>query len=427
MIIVDNALAARARSDNPVRVGMVGAGYMGTAMTQHVVGSMAGMDVVAIANRTIANAHAIFESCGVAESVEEVSNQRDFDAALAAGRRVVTTDARLLAAAPSVEAMVEATGEVDYGAAVAKAAIEGGKHLILVNAELDATIGPYLKLLADKAGVVVSNADGDEPAVAMNMVRFVRSIGCTPVLAGNIKGFYDPHRNPDTQQGFAQQYGQKPHKAASFADGTKLSMEASVLANATGFGVARRGMTGPRCGHVKDVLDIFDLDALLERPVVDFVLGAEPGSGAFVIGFDDDPGRRAHMKYFKMGDGPFYVFYRPFHLTHLEAPLSVARAVLFGDAAIAPIGAPSTEVVTYSKVDLEPGSVLDGLGGYTCYGMVDNFATARKANALPMGLNHGCVVKRAVAADTLITRDDVEIPQDSAAVQLRLLQDEHFG
>ena len=427
MIIVDNALQARAREGRPIRVGMVGAGYMGKGMARQMVESMVGIDVMAIANRTTATAHEVFDSCGVSDRVEEVSTQRDFDTALAAGRRVVTSDPRLLAASPSIDAMVEATGEVEYGAGVAKAAIDGGKHVVLVNAELDATVGPILKVMADKAGVVISNADGDEPAVAMNLVRFVRSIGCRPVLAGNVKGFYDPHRNPDTQLGFAREHGQRPKMITSFADGTKLSMEASVLVNATGFSVAKPGMTGNRCAHVKDVLDLFDLDSLLDKPLVDFVLGAEPGSGAFVIGHDPDPDRRAYMQYFKMGEGPFYVFYRPFHLTHLEAPLSVARAVLFGDAAIAPSGPPRAEVIAYSKVDLEAGTVLDGIGGFTCYGMIDNVDAARAANALPMGLTDGCVLKRPLAADTLITNADVDMPAGRVANELRAAQDDYFG
>jgi predicted homoserine dehydrogenase-like protein len=427
MIIVDNALAARAREGRPVRVGMVGAGYMVKGMTRQMIESMDGLDVVAIANRTTATAHAVLESCGVGDEVDEVSTQRDLDAALAAGRRVVTNNPRLLAATPSIEAMVEATGEVEYGAGVAEAAIEGGKHLILVNAELDATVGPILKVMADKAGVVISNADGDEPAVAMNLVRFVRSIGCRPVLAGNVKGFYDPHRNPDTQLGFARQHGQRPKMITSFADGTKLSMEASVLVNATGFSVARRGMTGHRCAHVRDTLGLYDLNSLLEKPLVDFVLGAEPGSGAFVIGYDADPERRSYMQYFKMGEGPFYVFYRPFHLTHLEAPLSVARAVLFADAAIAPLGPPRAEVVAYSKVDLEAGTVLDGIGGFTCYGMIDNVAAARAVDALPMGLTDGCVLKRPLAADTMITRADVAMPKERVVDRLRASQDDYFG
>ncbi|MFZ0013426.1 MAG: SAF domain-containing protein, partial [Acidimicrobiia bacterium] len=323
--------------------------------------------------------------------------------------------------------VLEATGEVEYGAKTAEAAISAGKHVVLVNAELDATVGPILKVMADDAGVVITNADGDEPGVAMNLVRFVRSIGHTPVLAGNVKGFYDRHRNPDTQRGFAEAHGQRPKMITSFADGTKLSMEASVLANSTGFSVAKRGMNGFDCAHVKDSLELYDLDELLANPIVDFVLGAEPGSGAFVIGFDDDKGRRAYMDYFKMGEGPFHVFYRPFHLTHLEAPLTVARAVLFGDAATAPVGAPRVEVVTYAKRDLAAGETLDGIGGFTCYGMVDNVGAARRDNALAMGLTDGAVMRRDVLADQVITVDDVELPEGRIVDRLRARQAEHFG
>jgi predicted homoserine dehydrogenase-like protein len=261
----------------------------------------------------------------------------------------------------------------------------------------------------------------------MNLLRFVRSIGYRPVLAGNVKGFYDPHRNPDTQLGFATEHGQRPKMVTSFADGTKLSMEASVLVNATGFSVAKRGMNGFKCAHVREVLDLYDLPQLLESPLVDFVLGAEPGSGAFVVGFDDDPERREYMRYFKMGEGPFHVFYRPFHLTHLETPLTVARAVLFGDAAIAPAGAPRAEVIAYSKIDLEAGAKLDGVGGFTCYGMIDNIDIASRIRALPMGLTDEAVLRKAVAADTVLTLDDVELPPDREVDRLRALQDATFA
>lgn len=427
MIIVDSALAKRQKDGNPIRVGLVGAGYMGKGMTRQMIESMVGMDVVAIANRTVDRASEVFEACGVGDSVVQASSQAEVDRALEKGQRVVVSDPVLLCRTKSIEAILEATGEVEYGARTAVAAIEGHKHLILVNAELDATVGPILKVMADKAGVVISNADGDEPAVAMNLVRFVRSIGYRPVLAGNVKGFYDPHRNPETQLGFANQHGQRPKMVTSFADGTKMSMEASVLVNATGFSVAKRGMTGHRCAHVKEVLELFDLDALLQTPLVDYVLGAEPGSGAFVVGFDDDKERRAYMQYFKMGEGPFHVFYRPFHLTHLEAPLSVARAVLFGDAAIAPSGAPRAEVVTFAKTDLEAGTILDGIGGFSCYGMVDNVAVARSQRALPMGLTDGCRMRRSVPADQMITLDDVEFPADREVDRLRAIQNQTFG
>jgi len=339
----------------------------------------------------------------------------------------VTSDPLLLCRAPDIDAIIECTGEVEHGAHTVTEAIANRKHVMLMNAELDATVGPILKVLADDMGVVITNADGDEPSVAMNMFRFVRSIGYRPVLAGNVKGFLDHHRNPDTQKGFADAHGQRPFMVTSFADGTKLSLEATTLANATGFKVTKPGMEGRQLAHVRDLLDCYDPKELLDRPVVDYVLGAEPGSGAFVIGYNDDPQLRPYMSYFKMGDGPLYMFYRPFHLTHLEAPLSVARAVLFGDASIAPAGPPVCEVATIAKRDMETGDELDGIGGYTCYGLIDNVENTRRDNALPIGLAVGARLTRPVGQDEPVRMADVVLPAGRLVDKLRAEQAAHFG
>ena len=426
MIIVDKALERRQLDGNPIRIGMVGAGYMGQGMAAVIERNMVGMRVVAIANRTLETAERAFADAGV-DRYSAVTDQEALDRLLDRGERAVTTDPLLLCRAPGIEAIIECTGEVEHGARVATEAIANRKHLLLVNAELDATVGPILKVLADQAGVVVTNADGDEPSVAMNMFRFVRTIGYRPVLAGNVKGFLDHHRNPDTQKGFADAHGQRPFMVTSFADGTKLSLEATVLANATGFKVRRRGMEGPKLGHVRDLLETYDPKELLDQGVVEYVLGAEPGSGAFVVGYNDDPMLMPYMSYFKLGDGPLYMFYRPFHLTHLEAPLSVARAVLFGDATIAPAGGPVCEVTTMAKRDLEAGEELDGIGGYNCYGLIDNLEDARRGDVLPIGLAAGARLTRAVGADQPISNADVELPQGRLVDKLRAQQADHFS
>jgi predicted homoserine dehydrogenase-like protein len=426
VIIVDRALERRQQEGNPIRIGMVGAGYMGQGMAAVIERNMVGMRVVAIANRTVENAERAFADAGV-DTSEQVSDQATLDSLLARGGRAVTSDPLLLCRAPGIEAVIECTGEVEAGAHVATEAIANRKHVLLVNAELDATAGPILKVLADRAGVVITNADGDEPSVAMNMFRFVRSIGYRPVLAGNVKGFLDHHRNPDTQKGFADAHGQRPFMVTSFADGTKLSLEATTLANATGFKVRQPGMEGRRLAHVRDLLDLYDPKELLDQGLVEYVLGAEPGSGAFVIGYNDDPMLMPYMSYFKMGDGPLYMFYRPFHLTHLEAPLSVARAVLFGDAAIAPAGGPVCEVATIAKRDLEAGEELDGIGGYDCYGLIDNLENARRDDVLPIGLAAGARLTRAVAKDQPISNADVVLPSGRLIDDLRAQQAAHFG
>jgi predicted homoserine dehydrogenase-like protein len=426
VIIVDKALERRQQDGNPIRIGMVGAGYMGQGMTAVIERNLVGMRVVAIANRTVETAERAFADAGV-DAPAQVSDQAALDGVLARGGRAVTSDPLLLCRAPGIEAIIECTGEVEAGARVATEAIANRKHVLLVNAELDATVGPILKVLADRAGVVVTNADGDEPSVAMNMFRFVRSIGYRPVLAGNVKGFLDHHRNPDTQRGFADAHGQRPFMVTSFADGTKLSLEATTLANATGFKVSKPGMEGRRLAHVKDLLDLYDPKELLDQGLVEYVLGAEPGSGAFVIGYNDDPMLMPYMSYFKMGDGPLYMFYRPFHLTHLEAPLSVARAVLFGDAAIAPAGGPVCEVATIAKRDIEAGEELDGIGGYDCYGLIENLEDARRDDVLPIGLAAGARLTRPVAQDQPIRSADVTLPEGRLIDQLRAQQAAHFG
>ncbi len=426
MIIVDTALERRQQEGNPIRIGMVGAGYMGQGMAAVIERNMVGMRVVAIANRTVETAERAFADSGVEDSVQ-VGDQEALDRLLASGGRAVTSDPLLLCRTPEIEAIIECTGEVEHGARTATEAIVNRKHVMLMNAELDATVGPILKVLADRAGVVITNADGDEPSVAMNMFRFVRSIGYRPVLAGNVKGFLDHHRNPDTQQGFADAHGQRPFMVTSFADGTKLSLEATTLANATGFKVTKPGMEGRRLGHVRDLLDCYDAKELLDQGVVDYVLGAEPGSGAFVIGYNDDPQLKPYMSYFKLGDGPLYMFYRPFHLTHLEAPLSVARAVLFADASIAPAGPPVCEVATIAKRDMEAGEELDGIGGYDCYGLIDNLENTRRDDVLPIGLAAGGRLTRPVAKDQPIRNADVILPTGRLVDDLRAQQDAHFG
>lgn len=425
-MIVDTALAERHAAGRPVRVGLVGAGFMGRSMTRQMLQFMQGMNVVAIANRTVERAEGCFAEAG-APAAMRVSDQEGLDAAIAAGTPAVTDDPFLLCGSAQIDAILEATGELEHGARVAEAAIAGAKHLVLVNAELDATVGPILKVHADRAGVVITNADGDEPGVAMNLVRFVRAIGVRPVMAGNVKGFLDPYRNPDTQRGFAEKWGLSPKMATSFADGTKQSMECTVLSNATGFRVARRGMSGHRVAHVKDVLSVVDADSLVEGPLVEYLLGAEPGSGAYTVGYDPDRDRASYMEYFKMGGGPFYVFYRPFHLTHLEAPLSVARAVLFRDPTITPLGAPVSEVVAIAKRDLQAGDELDGVGGYACYGSIDRSEIARAENVLPMGLTDGAVLRRSVPKDQPLTMDDVDFPTGRLIDELWNEQASHFS
>jgi predicted homoserine dehydrogenase-like protein len=388
---------------------MSGAGYMGRGIALQIAKAVPGMQLVAIAGRDAGQAATAFAAAGQRDA-RQVWSEADLSSALEGGQPAATADAELLARAEGIEAVIEVTGDVEAGARFALGAIETGKHVVLVNAELDGTLGPALKQRADGAGVVITYTDGDEPGLIVNLSRYVRSIGLEPVLVGNLKGLLDPYRTPETQRAFAAAVGQKERMVTSFADGTKLSLEAAITANALGFKVLRRGMTGPRCDHVNDVAGMFELDELVRGGIVDFVLGAQPGSGAFVVAYGDDPDLASYLAYFKLGDGPLYTFYQPWHLPNFDVPLTVARAVLFGDAAVAPLGTPRCEVVTVAKRDLPEGHELDGIGGFDCYGTVENATVARAEDLLPIGLAGGCRLTRAVTKDEAVTSADVELP-----------------
>jgi predicted homoserine dehydrogenase-like protein len=425
MIIVDTALQKRQDAGNPIRVALIGAGYMGRGIALEIMTAMPGMKLVAVCNRHVARAEAVYKDGGI-DTYKSVDSVGALEQVVSAGSYAVTEDPMLVCRAGNIEAIIDATGEVELGAHVAMEAISHGKHLILMNAELDATIGPILKVYADRAGVVYTYTDGDEPGVAMNLYRFVKSIGYRPVLMGQIKGFLDRYRNPETQRGFAEQHKQKAAMVASFADGSKLCLESSLMANATGFKTGVRGMFGHRCAHVKDLLKLYTPDQLLNGGLVDFVLGAEPHTGGFVVGYNDHPVMKDYMSYFKMGDGPFYMFYTPYHLPHLQLPMTVARAVLFQDATLAPMGAPVCDTGAFAKKDLKAGEVLDGMGGFTCYGLIDSYEICREQDLVPMALSQGCRLKRDVPKDGGVKLSDVDLPPGRLCDKLWREQRDYF-
>lgn len=430
MIIVDSALRRREAEGRPIRVGMIGAGFMARGIALMMCGTVPGMRLVAIANRHIAGAVRAYSEAGVPET-SPVETVAQLEEAIADGRPAVTEDALLLCRAEGIDAVIEVTGAVEFGAAVTLEAIAHRKHVILMNAELDSTVGPILKHKADQAGVIITNADGDQPGVIMNLYRFVRGLGVRPVLCGNIKGLQDPYRNPTTQEGFAKRWGQNPAMVTSFADGTKISFEQAIVANATGMRVARRGMFGPTVEPgtpIEQVAKLYPLEALTEGPgIVDYVVGAAPGPGVFVLGTHDHPQQQHYLNLYKLGEGPLYTFYTPYHLCHFEVQNTVARAVDFHDATIAPIGAPTVDVVATAKIDLKAGQVLDGIGWYMTYGQAENADVVYRERLLPMGLAEGCRLKRDLPRDTVLTYDDVELPAGRLADALREEQNRHFA
>jgi predicted homoserine dehydrogenase-like protein len=325
---------------------------------------------------------------------------------------VVTDNPAVLTSCDALDLVVEVTGTIEPALTVVLDAFRHAKHVVLVNAELDSLLGPILKTMADEAGVVLTHTDGDEPGVAMTLLRYLRTLGLRPVAAGNLKGMVDYHRTPETQQAFAQQHDLDARKTTSFADATKLSMECTVLANATGFQVGRRGMYGPACGHIREIANLLPGDEMLRTGLVDYALGADPHTGAFVIVYEESPLKRRQLAYYKLGDGPFYVFYAPFHLPHVQIASTIGRAVIHRDSTVAPIRGPVCEVVATAKRDLKAGERLDGIGGFCAYGLIENSATARTLSALPIGLSQDCVLLRDIPQDEVISFDDVAPPRE---------------
>lgn len=427
MIIIDNALEAREAAGKPIRVGMIGAGFMGRGVANQIIHSVPGMNLVAVSNRRPEGALRAYREAGVdgavtARTVDELEDS------IRRARPVVTDDAMLLCRSESIDVLIEVTGAIEFGARVTVEAIRSGKHIVSMNAELDATVGPILKARADRAGVVLTACDGDQPGVQMNLYRFVKGIGCTPLLCGNIKGLQDPYRTPETQAGFAKKWGQQPHMVTSFADGSKISFEQAIVANATGMKVARRGMYGHDfSGHVDEMTGLYDVDELKRLGgIVDYVVGAKPSPGVFVFATHEDPKQKHYLNLYKLGEGPLYSFYTPYHLCHFEVPLSAARAVLFRDPVMQPLGPPVVDVVATAKTNLNAGSVLDGIGYFMTYGQCENADAARNERLLPMGLAEGCRLKRDIPKDTVLRYDDVEIPPGRLCDELRREQDDAF-
>jgi predicted homoserine dehydrogenase-like protein len=427
MIIVDNALRAREAEGRPIRVALLGAGFISQGLANHIVHTTPGMRLVGVFNRHPQRAFDLCKYAGV-EGVVGPATQQEADLALREGKIVATDDAYMLARSTGVDVLVDVTGSVDFGARVALEAFRNKKDVILLNAEIDATIGPILQVYAQHHGVILSACDGDEPGLQINLHRWVKGLGLTPRVIGNIKGLQDPYRNPTTQKGFAEKWGQNPAMVTSFADGSKISFEQAIVANATGFVVRSRGMS--RGAEYKDdvmkIAKIYDVEEIRKvGGIVDYVVGT-PLTKVFILAEHADPKQQHYLSLYKMGDGPLYPFFTPYHLVHFEVPSAIARVALFRDSVAKPLGGPVVEVCAVAKRDLRCGEVLDDYGMYMTYGEAVNSQEMCSSHYLPEGLVEGCVLTRDIPKDAVITYEDVILPPNRLADQLRAEQYRRF-
>jgi predicted homoserine dehydrogenase-like protein len=427
MIIVDTALEAREREGRPIRVALLGAGFISQGLANHIVHTTPGMRLVGVFNRRIQRVFDLCKYAGI-DNVTAATTQAEVDLAIQEGKLVATEDAYLLARSTGVDVLVDVTGSVEFGARVIVEAFRHKKDVVLLNAEIDATVGPIMQVYAQNHGVILSACDGDEPGLQVNLYRWVKGLGLTPRVIGNIKGLQDPYRNPTTQKNFAEKWGQNPSMVTSFADGSKISFEQAIVANATGFVVRSRGMS--RGAEYKDdvmrIAKIYDIEEIRKSGgIVDYVVGT-PHTKVFVLAEHPDPKQRHYLSLYKMGEGPLYPFFIPYHLVHFEVPSAIARVALFRDSVAKPLGGPVVEVCAVAKRDLKQGEILDDYGMYMTYGEAVNAEEMCRNHYLPEGLVEGCVLARDIPKDAVLRYEDVALPPRRLADRLRAEQYRHF-
>lgn len=422
-------LELRQQRNQPIGVGLVGVGQMGAGIIAQI-DLMQGMNVVAAADIDLRRAATAFHNIGLSEdqvvTLPANATLAQANQALAAGKRIVTSNAALLPEVTGVEAVIEATGLPAIGAQVAYRTILARRHIILLNVETDVTVGYLLKRMADAAQVVYTTSAGDEPGSLKELYDFARALGFEVVAAG--KGKNNPLDRTATPQQLMEQAKRQdmnPKMLTEFVDGSKTMVEMTAVANATGLVPDISGMHGPRA--TPDTLaQIFcpkeDGGILSQRGVVDYALG-DIAPGVFLIITTDQPKVIKDLKYLRLGPGPYWALYRPYHLANIETPISVAQAVLLKQTTLAPQGPPVAETTTVAKRDLRAGEMLDGLGATTVHGGIERADVAREGKMLPLGLSERARVRRDIARGQTLTYDDVELDERSFIVHARRLQD----
>jgi predicted homoserine dehydrogenase-like protein len=399
-----------------IKVGIVGMGSMGKGLFYQCQ-ITPGIDCVAIADIDIDRAVACVDWMKLNYRV--VEDLKDMHEATRQGFVAVCKDGDLVARCEMADVMIEASNSIGPAGGYAATALECGKHLVLMNAEIDLIFGPHLLRLAKDNGVVYTSCAGDQYSVIKRLIDDLRLWGFDLVMAGNIKGFLDRYSNPTKIVPEADKRNLSYKMATAYTDGTKLNIEMAILANATKLSALVPGMHGPPAKHVGEVFELFDFNALWAKrqPLVDYILGAEPRGGVFAVGHCDNPYQKAMLSYYKMGNGPFYLFYRPYHLCHIEAMECVADAVLEGRPLLQPTFGFQTNVYAYAKRHLRKGEKLDGIGGYTCYGLIENHAKSNSPG-IPICLAEGVALTHDVAKDERILMRDVVCSPDSCEFTL---------
>lgn len=431
-------LAARGEAGRPVRVAVIGAGKFGSMFLAQAVRTP-GLHIAGIADLDPARAGGNLERIGWEA---ERATARTLDEAIRSGTTFLTADAMALIAAGPIDVVVESTGAPAAGICHALAAIDHGKHIVMVNVEADALAGPLLAERARAAGVVYSLAYGDQPALIAEMVDWARACGLPVVAAGKGTKYLPAYHEatPDTVWAHygitpeaAKAGGMNPQMFNSFMDGTKSAIEMAAVANACNLAPPEDGLQFPPCGvdDLAQVLRPRDDGGVLERKgAVEVISSLERDGrtvfrdlrwGVFAV-FEapSDYTARCFAEYGLKTDssGRYSAMYKPFHLIGLELGISVASAALRGEPTGQPTGFRG-DVVAVAKRDLKPGDMLDGEGGYTVWGKLIPAARSLALGGLPIGLAHKLKLVRPVARGTILRWADVAADEAESATAFR--------
>ena len=420
-------LQARAETGKPIRIGLIGAGEMGTDIVTQVA-RMPGIEVGALSARRLPNTFkAVRTAYGDEDNAQEANTESAMTRAIESGKIAVTGDNDLILSKPLIDVIIDATGIPEVGAETGIKAIENGKHLVMMNVEADVTIGPYLKAQADKHGVIYSLGAGDEPSSCMELIEFVSALGYEVVSAG--KGKNNPldfDAIPDDYQAEADRRNMNVRLLVEFIDGSKTMVEMAAIANATGLVPDIAGMHGPRAALDQlssTLIPQADGGVLTKSGVVDYSIGKGVSPGVFVVAKMDHPRLNERLEDLKIGKGPYFTFHRPYHLTSLEVPLTVARVVLHGKSDMVPLPKPVAEVCAVAKKDMQPGDKLDAIGQYCYRSWIMTTPEARSAKAIPCGLLQNGTVTAPIKKGELITYANAAPQPGSKIAELRALQD----
>jgi predicted homoserine dehydrogenase-like protein len=428
MYEIDSKLQQRHEQNRPIRVALVGAGQMGREIVCQV-GLMVGMQIDIVVDLNTETCRRAFEAAGYTGELVDTNDLAEAEAAIAAGKRVITTNYRIAAMASPIESVIDATGNPEMGARIALLCFNKKKHIVMMNVECDITVGSILRQMAENVGVVYSLTAGDEPGSIIEVYRFAKALGFKVVAAGKGKNnpldIYATSKDEIWVQK-AKERDMNPRMLVEFVDGSKTMIEMCAVSNATGLVPDVRGMHGPKC-NVKDLTKVFSLKSqggiLNKEGVVDYAIG-DINPGVFVIVTTDNKQLIEGLKQRDMGPGPNYLLFRPYHLCSSETPITVAQGVLYGESTAHPMKKLTSECITIAKRDLKKGEILDGIGECRYRGSIELFSVAREGNMLPLGLAKGAELLCDVKCDEVITYDMVKLNEDSVLLQLRRMQDQ---